>query len=84
MQLINNCSTEVPWQVYIDWMDCLHFLYHMSVAASHIYREGNGVADAFANLGVTTENLEWWPSFPSFYLSLIYDDLNRIVRFRFV
>ena len=79
--MIHNRSTEVTWQVYIDWMmECLHFLSNKRAVASHVFREGNGVVDAMANHGRTIESFEWWPSYPSFYGSLIYDDLNRVER----
>jgi hypothetical protein len=47
---------------------------NIQVIVSHVYREGNFVADKLANLGLTVTNFTWWHTTPP----SIRDDLLRI------
>ncbi|PRQ35239.1 putative ribonuclease H-like domain, reverse transcriptase zinc-binding domain-containing protein [Rosa chinensis] len=56
----------VPWQLHIEWGNCLYRISQMQFQSSHIFREGNRVADALANYGVTSSDLTWWDLAPPF------------------
>ena len=48
VNLFQTCSTNVPWVVRLQWDYCLYDFGGMNFIVSHIYREGNGVADRLA------------------------------------
>ncbi|PRQ50126.1 putative ribonuclease H-like domain, reverse transcriptase zinc-binding domain-containing protein [Rosa chinensis] len=44
----------VPWQLRVQWNNCLFRISQMNFHSSHIFREGNHVADALANYGTSS------------------------------
>ncbi|KAL6205985.1 hypothetical protein ACLB2K_023236 [Fragaria x ananassa] len=54
----------VPWRLRVAWSNCLHHISHMHFRSSHIFREGNQVADALANIGLTLTGMSWWDDPP--------------------
>lgn len=50
-----NKPTSIPWRFTTRWANCLHITSQMNVRISHIYREGNLVADKLANFGALNE-----------------------------
>ncbi|WCJ36046.1 hypothetical protein M5689_017268 [Euphorbia peplus] len=84
VELFKKRSSQVPWEVRQDWLQCMRNISDMSFVVSHIFREGNRVADALARFGQSHNDSHWWPSAPDFCSSLISDDLNFIEQFRFV
>lgn len=48
---INSRSSLVPWLVRMEWLDCMRRMSSITVVESHIFREGNHVADALARHG---------------------------------
>ncbi|KAL6185106.1 hypothetical protein ACLB2K_041241 [Fragaria x ananassa] len=44
-------SLLVPWNLRVRWLNCLRCISEMTFRSSHIFREGNKVADALANHG---------------------------------
>ena len=83
VNLFKTRSTEVPWSCRVQWAACLRLLQNMSLVVSHIYREGNQVADALANHGARHSGLQWWPSYPDFCSSFVYDDFASKECYRF-
>ncbi|PRQ16504.1 putative ribonuclease H-like domain-containing protein [Rosa chinensis] len=73
----------VPWQLRVEWGNCLHWISHMHFRSSHIYREGNQVADALANFGDALSEMIWWDSIPQFALSFCARDRLGLPNFRF-
>ncbi|KAM5549742.1 hypothetical protein ABKV19_000918 [Rosa sericea] len=53
----------VPWRLRVAWDNCLHRISQMQFKSSHIFREGNQVADALANVGLSSSGLVWWNEF---------------------
>lgn len=74
----------VPWQLKVEWENCLHLLSQMQFKVSHIYREGNHVADALANHGTTITGFVWWDSPPLFITHSCQQDWLGMPKFRFV
>ncbi|KAK9931811.1 hypothetical protein M0R45_019074 [Rubus argutus] len=74
----------VPWNLRVRWMNCIHTISQMSFRSSHIFREGNRVADALANFGSSSSSSRfvWWDSPPSFIVSLCNEDLS-LSQYRF-
>ena len=59
LQCISSSSFVPPWPLRIAWHNCLARIRHISFTCSHILREGNSVADRFANLGLASSSLCW-------------------------
>ena len=51
VSLLSLRSVDVPWKFSFSWQHCLYYLSSMSVHVSHIYREGNAVADCLTSHG---------------------------------
>ncbi|XP_050222916.1 uncharacterized protein LOC126673008 [Mercurialis annua] len=77
-------SMNVPWRVMDQWLDCLFYISKMNVVVSHIYREGNVVADILAKYGANSDASYWWDSSPIFCNREICNDLDNLSRYRFV
>ena len=55
VNLFKTRSKKVPLVCRIDWAKCLTHFATMTVVVSHIYREGNKVADRLANFGASPQ-----------------------------
>lgn len=49
--------TTIPWRLTTRWAKCLHVARQMDVHISHMYREGNSIADKLANYGALNASL---------------------------
>ncbi|XP_050217388.1 uncharacterized protein LOC126668220 [Mercurialis annua] len=83
VQLFTSKSKNVPWEYLHDWLSCLHQISKMNFQVSHIYREGNRVADLLAKHGATAASYIWRSSVPNFCNSVIYQDFSRQTSYRF-
>ena len=73
----------VPWQLRVEWGNCLHLISQMNFRSSHIFREGNRVADALANYGASLTGLSWWADVPHFITDFCTRDRLGHPNFRF-
>ncbi|TQD83472.1 hypothetical protein C1H46_030978 [Malus baccata] len=55
----------------------------MTFYASHIYREGNLVADNFANMGLSSPSLTWHDSPPMTVRATLFSDYVGLPGYRF-
>ncbi|XP_057808915.1 uncharacterized protein LOC131023393 [Salvia miltiorrhiza] len=58
VRLLEARSLDVPWRFMAAWKKALRLLEEFSVHVSHIFREGNCVADLMANPAMPEG---WWP-----------------------
>ncbi|PRQ42584.1 putative ribonuclease H-like domain-containing protein [Rosa chinensis] len=72
----------VPWQLRVQWNNCLFRISQMNFHSSHIFREGNHVADALANYGTSSTDFVWWDTTPSFIASNCNEDRLGIPKYR--
>lgn len=72
VDLLYSRSTNVPEKYEGAWMRALDRLRHMEFRVTHIYREGNRVADALASPNVKTELVS----------ELLYQDAIGVVNLR--
>jgi ribonuclease HI len=63
----------IPWQLYNRWLNCMIMIISMNFVVSHVYREGNHVADKLANIGLSLNAFTWWNIAPN----VIWSDLAR-------
>ncbi|PRQ50480.1 putative ribonuclease H-like domain-containing protein [Rosa chinensis] len=77
LQCIFSQIFEPPWSLRTRWLNCLSQMRSMDIRCSHIYREGNTVADSMANLGLSSSSLKWFASPPPvIWLPLHFDTVG--------
>ncbi|RXH99591.1 hypothetical protein DVH24_021393 [Malus domestica] len=59
---LQSTHFDHPRPLRMHWSTCLDHIRKMAFYASHIYREGNVVADNFANIGLSSPTLVWLDS----------------------
>ncbi|XP_065881606.1 uncharacterized protein [Euphorbia lathyris] len=50
VNLLRHRSIDVPWSIRQEWLHCLSICSRMNILVSHIFREGNRVADALVKV----------------------------------
>jgi hypothetical protein len=77
-------SSIVPWQLLNRWKNCMFKARSMHVIVSHVFREGNFVADKFACLGLSLNNaFTWWNSAPPSIRCDLVRNRNGLPYYRF-
>ena len=86
-QTVANCvqtmGYEPPWIYYAQWSTCVFQMQRMQLYISHIYREGNQVADKLSHIGLQHKCLKWWNSHPTELNHLIAHDYAGQPSYRF-
>ena len=82
VHFLSPLPTMVPWLLRTAWANCLLLLEKMDWRVSHIYREGNSLADSFANYGANNIEKEWWSDLPAFAAEKFQRDASRLPYFR--
>jgi ribonuclease HI len=62
----NHPEKQVAWSISNRWRNTIFMVKQMTVIVTHIYREGNQVADLFANHGLSIASIVFWFNLPSF------------------
>ncbi|KAK9911619.1 hypothetical protein M0R45_035515 [Rubus argutus] len=83
IHFLSSLNNKVPWHYFTIWFNCRALLASMLVKISHVYREGNQVADCLANFGVDQVGTLWWDSCPPCALSAYCLDLVGLPNYRF-
>ena len=83
VQLLSSRSELVPWRVRQAWQRCIFQISHMDFQVSHIFREGNQVADTLSKHALELQTDSWWFSAPPFCSSLVGNDCMGRESFRF-
>jgi ribonuclease HI len=76
--------TLVPWQLRNRWNNMQVMLRDMCCIMTHIYREGNQVADCLANHGLTLQHLCIWNDTPDFINDYYVRNLLGMPSFRYI
>jgi ribonuclease HI len=61
-----NPDKQVAYGLRNRWKNALAMVGQMNCVITHIYREGNQVADLFANFGLSIPDLVFWTEIPLF------------------
>ena len=83
IHFLSSIKVNVPWRFVTDWFNCRASLASMNVKVSHIFREGNSVADRLANFGVDNVGVHWWDSCPPCAMTAYSRDLAGYPNYRF-
>jgi ribonuclease HI len=62
----NNPDKPVAWCLRNRWKNVVFMTSYMNFMVSHIYREGNQVADLLANHGLSFSSIVYWNNLPLF------------------
>ncbi|CAJ2652437.1 unnamed protein product [Trifolium pratense] len=62
----NNPSKPVSWALRNRWKNVLFMISQMNCIVTHIFREGNQVADLMANHGLSLNSIVYWNDNPLF------------------
>ncbi|KAF4376903.1 hypothetical protein F8388_022619 [Cannabis sativa] len=83
LSMIANNKTDVPITIREEWLKTLQQIQTMNLIYSHIYREGNQVADLLANHGFfSRDEFSWFSEAPNFIIKEALRDINGPVRYR--
>jgi ribonuclease HI len=78
-----SSDATVPWVVRNRWQNCKLLTRRMNFIITHIYREGNDIADSLANLGTTTDNVSYFWVPPLCIINSLYRNRLGLPSFRF-
>jgi ribonuclease HI len=79
----NNLTRPVAWQLRNRWKNVLFLIRQMNCVITHIYREGNQVADMLTNHGLNLTSIVFWNEPPLFIRDNVNRNKLRIPNFRF-
>lgn len=83
VSMIKNGKSEVPISIKEKWHNTLEKISKMEVIVSHIYREGNEVADKLADHGMRLrDGFTWFNSPPNFIIEDALLDASGYIRHR--
>ena len=83
VDILRSRSRKVPWRWRPAWDRCLSLISQMDFVVTHIYREGNQVADSLAFRSPNIVSPTWWWSAPNFCNSYIFNDFYSRPSFMF-
>jgi ribonuclease HI len=78
----NKSNNSVAWSLRNRWRNVHIRLKDMNIMVSHIYREGNKVADTLANYGLTSPALTTWDEAPFFLRDSLESNKLGMPNFR--
>jgi ribonuclease HI len=78
----NNPSKHVAWQLRNRWKNVMFMASQTNLIVSHIYREGNQVADLLANYGLNLTSFVFWNGSPLFISDFVNRNKGGIPSFR--
>ena len=83
VHLFNSGVGRIPWRFRNRWLRAVKMASNMNVTISHIYREGNCVADKLASRASSSQNQIWWMGISDNLTPLAYRDHIDLPYFRF-
>jgi ribonuclease HI len=78
-----SSNALVPWAVRNRWHNCKLLTRRMNFIITHIYREGNDIADSLANLGSSIDNVTYFWVPPPCITNSLYRNRLGLPSFRF-
>jgi len=59
-------SSQIAWSLRSRWANLKILISHMNYVVTHIFREGNQVADTLTNVGLGLDSFMFWNEIPLF------------------
>jgi ribonuclease HI len=82
VSVFNHPEKQVNWSLRNRWRNAIYMANQMNVIVSHIFREGNQVADLLAKHGLTIPSIVFWSEMPLFVRDCFVINKQGIPRFR--
>jgi len=79
----SKSSNQVPWRLRNHWNNVKTIIQSFNCIVSHVFREGNQVADSLANHGLSLNDFSVWNEAPLFISSSFFRDKEGRSNFRF-
>jgi hypothetical protein len=79
-----NPEVGVAWPLRNRWKNALTKSRQMNFLVTHVFREGNKVADLVANLGLNISLFTSWTMAPRFIMDCLLHNKLGLPNFRFV
>ena len=76
-------TVSIPWKIRNRWLNALKLSNTFNLKVSHIYREGNMVADKLATYSHIAGGQYWWFTHPDFIADLVARDYCQLPFYRF-
>ena len=83
LQCLQSSSYLPPWCVATKWDNCKQFLSGMRLYCSHIYKEGNAVAECLVSMGLDHVVPLWWDYAPPPTVAFVGRDMSSLPTYRF-
>ena len=83
VHLFNSGVGRIAWRFRNRWLRAVKMASDMNITVSHIYWEGNCVADKLASRASTSQNQIWWMGISDNLALLAYRDHIDLLYFRF-
>jgi hypothetical protein len=72
----------IPWQLRIRWSNCMVLLKDMNFIMSHVFREGNSLANKLASMAFDSTGFTWFSSIPIPVLEIYNHNRLDLLSFR--
>lgn len=79
---VNSKSNDVTWRIRVRWTKCLTTLSGNMFSITHVYREGNIVADRMATIGLVLSIFTWRFQVPDIAFDVYRRNLTVVTEFR--
>lgn len=80
---VNRNNFVPPWFAATLWQNYKWKMNRMISHISHIFMEGNQVANRLSKMGMHNHELKWWHAFPQQISSLLGNDYHSMPSYRF-
>jgi hypothetical protein len=77
-------SSFIPWSIKTRWLNCQKIASGMNLMVTHVFREGNDIADTLATMGLNVPNLMYFTEPPFCILNSLTKNKLGLPSFRFV
>ena len=83
VNLFNHGIGQIPWSLHNRWLRAVYYAKRLNMVVSHIFREGNSVADRLASQASSLQLKNWWMTVPESLAKVAYRDHLDLPYYRF-
>ena len=83
VNLFNHGIGKIPWSLHNRWLRAVYYAKRLNMVVSHIFREGNSVADRLASQASSLQLKNWWMTVPESLAKVAYRDHLDLPYYRF-
>ncbi|GMN68018.1 hypothetical protein TIFTF001_037072 [Ficus carica] len=83
VDLLQNKSINIPWKFLTRWVRAMNYLQENTYYVTHVFREGNHMADKLASHATHLEEENWWFACRNFISLAVNKDNVGLLLYRF-